>query len=90
MRSGGSRSDDGQTAAISLAREEAPERDALAALAVGLVLALGEALLERAERPARVGLELLERRSTVDVLRTDVAGLDDLLVDLVLFEPPER
>jgi len=42
VRSGGSRSDDGQTAAISLAREEAPERDALAAqMAVAQALLTG-------------------------------------------------
>jgi hypothetical protein len=54
------------------AREEAAERDALSAIAVGGVLTIGEALFEGADRPALVRCELFERRAAVDVLRADV------------------
>jgi len=43
----------------SRAREEAAERDALALTPVEAGLALREALLDGAERPAVIGLELL-------------------------------
>ena len=72
----------------AFAGEEAAERDACA-LVGDLGLAVGEALLEGAQGPACVGVELFEG-GAVEVLRADVAVLDDVAGLLFLGEPAER
>lgn len=78
----------GDREATAFAGEEAAERDT-GALFADLGLAVGEALLERAERPARIGVELLERRA-VEVLRADVTRLEDVARLFLFLEPAKR
>ena len=68
------------------AREERAERDARTRSAVEQSLARPEALLERPQRPALVGSQLLERRA-LGVERADVPDLGRPVV--ILLEPPQ-
>ena len=69
------------------ADEEAAQRDPLGFPPVDGGLVSAEPLLDRPERPALVGRELLER-GAFDVQRADVADLGGALV--ILLEPTQR
>ncbi len=77
-----------QTARRRFIAKQAPQCNSITTAAINLGLPFGEAFFKRTNRPARVGSEFFEWKSTVYIFRANVTRFHDITrIVIVLFEP---